>query len=403
MTQAPGGLRELGADAAAAWDRRFAEVVAGVKPPPQMLARVDERTRELADPDWPAMPARIQSCLGRRQAHALLDWRTDAGDEGRRLHQEEYLEWRVVRTDDGNPRRIEMTTELGDYWKVLAGHQPEEMLNLVAKFASEETIDPQAVYGGLDPFGPGVDPTQRSLAFAATMLAEGGQPVASPYNNGQRAICCVVERSNTLEALINLAAASAGPHVVVDSVTKDLRPMSGSEAIQVIREGAAQDCRDSDPVVVERVVRLATEGRLIAFDDPIGVYIRGVEHRQLIAPDGSDVPAEWFELSRGIGPDKAADGRSRYQRLAFEVPEGTGFALADLRQRGTGDRITHGAQFAELVTLGVYLRTSAAGAVAVAPEPEALQAVTPCPEHPGCHEVRANWEAFERAENERTT
>jgi hypothetical protein len=231
------------------------------------------------------------------------------------------------------------------------------------------------------------------------MLAEGHQPVVSPYNNGQRAICCMVQSSNTLEALINLVAASAEPHVVVDSVTKELRPMSGSEAIQVIREGAAQDCRNSDPVVAERVVRLATEGRLVAFDDPIGVYILAVEHRQLIGPDGSDVPAEWFELSRGVGPDEATDRRPRYQRLRFEVPEGAGYALADLRQRTTGDPITHGAQLAELVTLGVYVRASAAGVVAVAPQPEALRAIAPCPEQPGCREVRANWDEFERTED----
>jgi hypothetical protein len=403
MTQAPGGLRELGADAAAAWDRVLAGAVAEAKPPPQTLPAADERTREPTGADWLAMPARIQSCLGRRQAHALLDWRTDDGDEGRRLHQEEYLEWRVVRTDDGKPRRIEMTTEFGDYWKVLAGHQPHETLKLVASFAGEEMIAPRAVYGDFDPFGAAVDPSQRSAAFAATMLAEGGEPVVSPYNNGQRAICCMVEGSNTLGALINLVAASAEPHVVVDSVTKERRPMSGSEAIEVIREAAAQDCRSSDPAVVERVVRLATEGRLVAFDDPIGVYIRGVEHGQLVDPDGSDVPAEWFELCRGIGPDEAADGRPRYQRLAFEVPKGAGFTLGDLKQRGTGDLVAHGAQLAELVTLGVYVRTSAAGVIAVAPEPEALRAVTPCPEQPGCHEVRANWEAFERAERERTT
>lgn len=403
MTQAPGELRELGADAAAAWNRRLAEVLAQVKPPPQVLATADERTRELTGPDWPAVPARIQSCLGRRQAHELLDWRTDDGDEGRRLHQEEYLEWRVLRTEDGKPHRIEMTTEFGDYWKVLAAHQPEQTLKLVAAFAGEETIDPRAVYGDFDPFGGAIDPTQRSAAFTATMLAEGGQPIVSPYNNGQRAICCMVEGSNTLEALVNLVAAAAEPHVVVDSVTQDVRPMSGSEAIQVIREGAAQDCRNSDPVVVERVVRLATEGRLIAFDDPIGVYIRGVEHWQLVGPDGSNVPADWFELSRGIGPDEAADAQPRYQRLAFEVPEGAGFALGDLTQRGTSNRITHGAQFAELVTLGVYVRTSAAGAVSVAPEPEMVRAVTPCPARPNCDAVRANWETFERASPAGTT
>lgn len=400
--QAPGGLRELDIDAAVEWDRLVAAAMLGANPPPQVLATADKRTPDLTGPDWPAMPARIQSCLGRKEAHALLDWQTEAGDEGRRLYQEEYLEWRVVRAEDGNARRIEMTTEFGDYWKVLAGYQPDETLKLVASFAGEETIAPATVYGDLDPFAADVDPSQRSAAFAATMLAESGRPVASPYNNGQSAICCMVEASNTLRALINLVSASAEPHVVVDSVTKEPRPMSGSEAIQVIRQGAAQDCRNSDPVVVERVVRLATEGRLIAFDDPIGVYIRGVEHRQLIGPDGSDVPAKWFELGRGIGPNDPV-GQPRYQRLAFEVPDGVGFTVADLKQRETGDRITHGAQLAELVTLGVYMRTSATAKVAVALQPETLRAVTPCTEQPSCDEVRAHWAAFESAERERAT
>jgi hypothetical protein len=400
IAQAPGGLRELGDEGASAWARILTDAIKAVDPPSQLLATADARTPEVTGPDWPALPARIQSCLGRKRAHALLDWRTAAGDEGRRRHQEEYLEWRVVRDGDGRPRRIEMTTEFGDYWRVLAAHEPRAALERVAAFAGEETVDPHAVYGDLDPFGPGVDSARRRDAFAATMLPRPGQAVASPYNNGQRAICCMVEGSNTLGALINLVAASAEPRVLVDSVSGDIRPMSGSEVIQVIRTNAAQDCRNSDPVVVERVVALAIEGRLIALDQPVGVYIRGVEHAQLAAPDGSDIPADWFEFSRGLGPEEAADGRPRYQRLTFEVPDSAGFSLADVKQRATGNLISHGAQLAELVTLGVYLRTSAAHAITLSPEPVEVPVPIPCPEQPGCAEVRESWAAFERTSGE---
>jgi hypothetical protein len=45
-----------------------------------------------------------------------LDW-TPSGEEGRiRRLQEEYVEWRVVR-DDVGIRRVELTTELSDYWR----------------------------------------------------------------------------------------------------------------------------------------------------------------------------------------------------------------------------------------------------------------------------------------------
>lgn len=395
--QAPGGLREFGAGATAAWEQLLTGLIRGAKPPRQVLPTSDARTPELTGVDWPAMPARIQSCLGRRRAHALLDWRTAKGDEGRRRHQEEYLEWRLVRSEDGKTRRIEMTTEFGDYWRILAGHQPQETLELIADFAGLQAVDPGDVYGELDPFAPGVEPARRSAAFTAMMLTGHDGAVVSRYNNGQAAICCMVQGSNTLGALIKLVAASAHPHTVIDAVTKQLRPMSGSEAIQVIEPGAAQDCRNSDPLVVERVVRLATEGRLMAFDDPIGVYIRGIDHHQLVGPDGADVPAEWTELSRGNAPSEASDDPPRFQRLLFEVPEGLGISLGDLRQRATGEPIAHGGQLAELVTLGVYMRTSPAGIVAVTPNPESVSAPSPCPDQRGCQEVRSSWQTFQQA------
>jgi hypothetical protein len=207
----------------------------------------------------------------------------------------------------------------------------------------------------------------------------------------------MIEGSNTLSALINLVAAAGEPHLVTDPLSGETRFVSGSEAIQVIRDGAAQDCRNSDPVVVERVVRLASEGRLIAFDDPIGVYIQGVQNQQLLQPDGSEVPSEWFDLGRGLGSDEASDQRPRHQRLVFQVPDDLDFSLADLTQRTTNEPIRHGAQVAELVQLGVYVRTSAAEAVEVELKPEPLPRVTPCVERADCEDVAASWKEFSEA------
>jgi len=312
--------------------------------------------------------------LGRERAHQLLDWRTSDGDEGRFRHQEEYLEWRVDRDERGRPRRIEMTTEFAAYWQVLASHQPAEAIARVSEFA-QETVQPKAIYSDLDPFGKDATPERRAQAFSQTMLREDTSDLAglSPYNSGLKAICCMIQPTNTLGALINLVAAAAEPHVVTDAVSHEARFMSGSEAIEVIRRGAAQDCRNSDPVVVERVVRLASEGRLIALDDPIGVYIQGVEHGQLLQPDGSPVPIDWFTFGRGLAADRAPDGRPRHQRLTLAVPPDEGFGLSDLTQSFTGKPITGGAQVAELVKLGVHIRTSAQDVVDVELKPELIR------------------------------
>jgi hypothetical protein len=398
VAQQPGGLTELDEAAAKAWDQALARTVADIKMPRQVEAVADARTPEVTGPDWPAYPARVEACLGREETHQLLDWRTADGDEGRRRHQEEYLEWRVVRGENGRPRRIEMTTEFAAYWKVLAATEPAKAIALVRDFAGEP-VPAIGLYGDLDPFAAGVTVEQREEAFSATMLCEDAPDLAglSPYNSGNKAICCMIQSTNTLDALINLVAAAAEPHVVTDSVSGETRFMSGSEAIQVIRANAAQDCRNSDPVVVERVVRLASEGRVIAFDDPIGVYIQGVEHRQLVQPDGAEVPLEWFHFSRGLGSDQAPDGRPRHQRLTLEVPPGQGFGLAELRQRATGDLIAHGAQIAELVKLGVYIRTSPGGAVDVELKPEPTPSVTPCADQQ-CADIQSSWHEFQAAE-----
>jgi hypothetical protein len=135
--------------------------------------------------------------------------------------------------------------------------------------------------------------------------------------------------------------------------------------------GTAVAGRASDPVIVERLGRLAFERRLVAFDDPVGVYVQGVEHTRLRTPEGSPVPPEWFAASRGVA--------GRHQRLVLEVPAGEGFRVSDLVDAATERPIRHGAQIAELVQLRVPLRTSAAGAARAHPglEPRARRPV-PC-------------------------
>jgi hypothetical protein len=90
----------------------FGSVVGDSGNHPFLLPSPDERTVEQTGPDWTGLPTRALACLGRRQALAILD--------GQRGLQEEYLEWRVVRASDDRIRRVELTTELRGYWRVLA-------------------------------------------------------------------------------------------------------------------------------------------------------------------------------------------------------------------------------------------------------------------------------------------
>ncbi|MDQ3982990.1 MAG: hypothetical protein M3271_09970 [Actinomycetota bacterium] len=389
----PGGLNELGAAGTRAWDRLVSAELKAARVPPQLLPAPDRRTSETASADWVGHPERVEACLTRAKAHRLLDWRRSGVDAGRMLYQEEYVEWRVVRGPDRRARRIEMTTELAAYWEILAGYEPQKAVEIVSGFAGH-AVDPRELYGCSDP--DTLDDEQRRAAFRKAMVGNRGglRPIA-PYNGGEKAICCMVQETNTLRGIVRLAAGSARPRAVVDAHSGEERVMSGSEVIAAPDTDFAEDCRNSDPVIVERLVRFASEGRLIALDDPVGVYIVDVAYRQLLQPDGSEVPREWFTFGRGIGPDEAPDKRPRYQRLTFEVPEGAGFTVADVTQRTTGQPIGYGAQIAELVQVAIYFRTSPAAARPPRVELERLPDVKPCRDHPGCKEMRARWKELE--------
>ena len=200
--------------------------------------------------------------------------------------------------------RVELTTELAAYWRVLEEHRPKRARELVAEFAG------------------------------------GGSPP----------ICCMVQRTNTLDALMGLAVAAARPRVVIENGRE--RCLTADECVPLL-SGCAEAGRASDPVLVERLGRLAFERRVIAFDDPLGVYLTGVEHARLRTPDGDAVPAEWFTFSRGVEP--------RFQRMTIEVPRGAGFVVDDLVDVATEQRIRHGGQIAELVQVAVFLGVSDPG------------------------------------------
>jgi hypothetical protein len=392
MAGEPGGLSDFEGDAQREWDGLVDDLLAR-HDSPHLLAAADDRTPSVIQVDWGGFPVRISRCLqSTADALRLLDWRTPQGDVGRALLQEEYVEWRVVRSPEGRLRRVEMTTELPDYWLTLAAHHPLKALELVRRFAGERSVSPRAVFGGVDPFARRTTPDQRRVGFEDAMLPRGGRAPWSPYNNGERAICFMSQGANTLGALIGLVAAAAHPF----AAEGDGRPLSGPEAIATGTQ-AAQACRNSDPTAVGATIGLAHQGRLIALDDPIGIYIRGVQADRLLQPDGEPVPADWFQLQRGSRPH-AGQGLERSQRLAFEVPPGLGFDVADLVDGDTGQPVEHGGQVADLVQLAVYLRISPPGQVPVEPRLLPLPRVTPCEQDESCErDVRRPWRRYQAA------
>jgi len=164
-------------------------------------------------------------------------------------------------------------------------------------------------------------------------------------------------------ALMMLALAAASCRVVRDPAGGNLRCLTCVEAVPLIENATLG--RASDPVLVERLGHLAYEGRVVAFDDPVGVYMQDVEHKRLRTPSGDVVPAEWFTFSRGLGADGSRDGRALHQRVTFEVPSEEGFVVGDLVDVATERSLRYGGEVADLIRLVVGFRVSRADTLAV--------------------------------------
>ncbi len=312
-----------------------------------------------SSPDWTGLPLRVERCLGRAEALAVMDLAPRADGTSGRDFQEEYLEWRAVKgPENGRLERVELTTEMRERWRVAAAHEPDELVRTVASFAREPTVAASAVFGAYDPFAPTATAAGREQAFAETMLGPGPR---SPFNDGRRAICCMNQATNTEGALATLARAASTPRFVRAGGARRPRPPTAAELIPVLGD-AAQSGRSSDPVLAERLARLAFEGRAAVLGEPVGVWIQGIQHTRLRTPTGEPAPQEWVTLSRPMSPP-AITGAVRVQRLVLEVPPEEGFCVGDLVDLATEEPVRFGGQIAELVQLALTVTVADPGTV----------------------------------------
>ena len=395
LLKEPGGLSDLGQEAKQEWHDEIEDLVT------RSIRRFNSKHFQLLpdeewdlDPsvvDWDGFPRILQNCLGDEKASEFCDWKTSLGDKGRVLGQDEYCEWRTVHDQNGKLIRVEVTTELAKYWEVLAGHHPMTALRVLGRFAGEAMADWRDVYG-INPFDPGVSIEDRQSAFNSRMLYRGSQtPVKSPYNNGQKAIAFLSKPVSSLSAAIQLFVAASIPYGKDDGGVEVV--LNGPEAISSTSQ-AAIDCRNSDPNMVELMNKMVWDGKAVAFDDPVGVYIRSFASNVLLDPDGNPIPNDWIEFQRGSRPNGGV-GEERSQRLVIEVPPEMGFVLEDLINKDTNENIKYGYQIAELVKLACYFRTSADNAIA---EPRKIVRVNPlaqCSSNSNCRFWKDLYDEFE--------
>ncbi|WP_199522422.1 hypothetical protein [Geodermatophilus marinus] len=261
---------------------------------------------------WFGDPAEPGSCLGPEAAEQLSDW----GVRGRHVLHNEYCEYAVQMAADTDgvvrPKRVQVTTELSEYWLMLATWSPPTVRDLV-----ESMLGVQPAWQEL--YGPGVsdpaalDPRQRTVAFATYMAGHGGnrdlaaagvpaQPIGSL--NAANALF-MTHPINGLDDLLYIVMFGARPYV--RQTPDGVEPASREEIFRAF-DVAHLACRHADPAAAMAAAGAAVAGRTVAFTNPLGMYLKSFT-ADVFALDGGPVPEEWVRFSRGE-PD-------RFQRLEF--------------------------------------------------------------------------------------
>lgn len=291
---------------------------------------------------WFGDPAEPVHCVGRRAARELSDW----GVRGRHELHNEYCEYAVIRQLDPasgrmRPKRVEVTTELREYWLTLARLDPDTLRTIVADVLGFQPSWTD-LYGVSDPHALGAN--QREQAFANLVAGDGRQTQPVGRLNTERALF-MTHPINGLDDLLYIVLFGARPYArrvggLLQPATRD----------QIFREFDVEQlaCRHADPAAASGAHAQAFEGRTVAFANPLGMYIHSFA-QGLFSYQNQPVPGDWVRFSRGtVG---------RHQRLEFGPPDSHAAFLDDIvvDANGTERPLTGGYQVVQQIEVGPWV------------------------------------------------
>lgn len=252
--------------------------------------------------DWFADPLEPVHCLGTEAAQRICDH----GLRARQLLHDEYCEYRIVHRDDATgrarPKRVEVTTELREYWLCLAEHDPELVRETASSILGSE-VSWNDLYGVSDPVS--LSSSERRLAFARLAAGAGGSAEfkaagvpphpTGPVNTDH--LLFMTHPINGLDDLVFIVMFGARPYA--QDVAGERQPASLEQIFSVPQSSPQLFCRHADPAAAAAAHGAAFEGRSVAFANPLGMYIRNFT-AEVFLFDGAPIPEEWIRRGRGF-------------------------------------------------------------------------------------------------------
>ncbi|MBO9409810.1 hypothetical protein J7399_20430 [Shimia sp. R9_1] len=249
---------------------------------------------------WPANPREPLDCLGEELAVQLSDW----GWPGRAELHNEYLEYALImRPDsDGNlrPKRFIATTELMEWWQAMAVHDLPYFLQCVTSITGRR-YEAEELFGISEQQWNSLTVKTRTEIFRRRLVGFGrAQPPEHPLN--MEHVLFMAENINGLSDLIFVVHFGSFPYAV-NQDGKRRRAKLEEIFLSVDREDLY--CRNADTGAAQAAYdqvflrgKNPPQGRVMAFANPLGVYLRALRTKDL-SLDGEPVPQEWGRFSRG--------------------------------------------------------------------------------------------------------
>ena len=331
MYQSPGFADSLNNELLTKWNDEIKEHCDRLQFDPALKSRFfyldpsEIRQSNSVDVLWFADPAEANFCMGPEVAQQLSDW----GTKGRYELHNEYAEYTITSRPDSTgklrPKRVQITTELREYWVCVATYDPTQLRNMAQDILGYQPSW-EDLYGVSDPFS--ISENQRRSEFTRLVAGDGSRQPTGTINTNNALF--MGHTINGLDDLLYIVLFGSKPFAVaIDGNIKQ----ATKEQIFLERGVEHLACRHADPAAAMGAYGAVFHGRNVAFANPLGVYIQSF-NSGLFTLQGEPIPENWIKFSRG---QPATNDRAQtFQRLDFGPDDGESLFLDDIRVASGG-------------------------------------------------------------------
>jgi hypothetical protein len=299
---------------------------------------------------WFGDPAEPAFCLSKEIAQKLSDW----GIRGRHNTHNEYCEYSVTYGFDSQgrrrPKRVQVTTELREYWVTLAIHSPDKLAEISSQVLNRE-VSFLELYGVNDPISLSL--REREVKFSRIVaghgndssLADIGVPSQPEGDINRENVLFMTHPINGLDDLIYIVLFGAQPYAIQKNGN-----ITAADKESIFKQFNVTQlaCRHADPAAAMGAHGAAFNGQKVAFTENLGMYIHSFASNRYLYNDEA-IPSEWIKFSRGE--------QGMYQRLEFGPSDSEDVFLDDITVAEGGEDIpvTGGYQIVKNIEVGPYV------------------------------------------------